>query len=245
MKKMLDWVAPHDRQLMRPDDGATIYETAARSVHDFMKVGTDLMIDTVDVEDRVFDRAHDTGIKSFDALLRKNQGTFITGNVWGDAQVSGFVRGVNNLACNDKQFSPGELRKADLKLFDRFSHQFNPIKTWLDRHPDVEVIVYAFRNLVKKPAVGSGDSPVWRNYGFLITNINHNLLYRHYDGADRKAGDVLNEAEHFLTVNHQRNPTPLVRIKEGDLHIFNAEVQEAYDTLIENERVRSTLSERP
>lgn len=235
MKQMLKWTAAHASLLLRPDQGETIYEKAAVCARDYLNQGRDLTIDVVEVEDRVFDRAHDTGIKSFDALLRKNQGTFITGNVYGDAQFSQYVRGSSETKCNGMEFAPGVLRQADLKVFDGARPgNSGLIRDWLARASNSkdDVIVYGFRNKGKTEAVfGLGNITNWHWYGYLVTDTKHNLLFRYYDAPDHRANRVLDEAEHFVTTLHHKNLTPLVRLKDGHLELLTPEVQKAYDSL--------------
>lgn len=246
MKQMLNLTMPHAVLRTRPDEGCSLVETAIKFAREYKdNGGDDLQIDSVDVADRVFDRAHNTKIKSFDALLNKNQGTFMTGNVWGDAQVSGFVRAVDKTECNGMTFAPGALRNADVALFKQFKNDFNPIERWLKDHPSGDVIIYALRNKVRNEQVfGRGVTPVWRLYGFIVTDPNHKLLYRHYDGPDRRACDVLDEAEHFLTTAHEENPTPLLRISNGNLECLTPEVQLEYDEYGAHENSSRSMTDR-
>lgn len=243
MKKMLKWDAIHASMLMGPDSGKSNLETAARCAKSYSDQGLDLSIDLVEVEDRVFERRHDTGVKSFDELLRKNQGTFITGNVYGDAQVSQFVRSVNNIECNGFKFKPGELRAQDIKMFkgDLVSG-FNPTENWLNNNPDVDCIVYAFRNKVRSPAENK-NTMIY--YGFLVTNDKHGLLYRSDNQNSTKSFAVMNEAELFLSTAHQQNSIPLVRIKDGILSLETPEMAEAYTEHVNQINSMEALRERP
>lgn len=245
MKQILKWTAAHASMMIRPDDGKTIFEEAAACARDYLSRGLDLTIDVVEVEDRVFDRAHNTGIKSFDALLRKNQGTFITGNVYGDAQFSQYVRSFNQSRCNGMDFAQGVLRQADLKSFSNARPgNSRLLLEWLreNRESYDDVIVYGFRNKGKTEAVfGRGSITNWHWYGYLVTDTRHNLLYRDCAGPDHR---VLEEAEHFLTTAHHKNLTPLVRLKDGQLELLTPEMQKAYDNLPPAEEVNDQLAPR-
>lgn len=238
MKTLLKWVAPNATMTLRPEGSQTVYMQAAGCIQERLENGGDLELFAIDVEDRVSAREHSTGIKSFDALLRKNQGTFITGNVYGDAQLSQYVRGINDIECNGFKFAPGVLRTSDLKIFQKdgpngmrhFTHEFMPVKRWLDEHPEGDVILYSFRNRAKSRLM---DRAAWHPYGFLVTDPQHNLLFRSHDLADKNANNVLNEAEHFLTNRHHQNVTPLVRLKAGCLELLTPQMQAAYDLVAE------------
>lgn len=234
MKHMLKWVADNASMMMGPkaEYGSDLALTAAHDIKRFLAAGRNLSLDRVDVEDRVADRNHATGIKSFDALLKKNQGTFMTGNVYGNAQVSTFVRPHTEVHCNGQESKPGELRKFDLNTFSNHGfREFESVSRWLNAHPDQTTIVYALRNKISDyNESGQKNNPNWHCYGYLVTDDKHNLLYRHDNTFSNCK--VLDEAIHFLTNSRHENITPWAKVKDGEVEIFSSEVQEAYDKLL-------------
>lgn len=233
MKTMIRLAAPHATLMTSPKEGQTIFEAAAESAVRHLSNGAFLMgspkrfelrLDAFEVPDRVAERNHCTGIKSFDALLRKNQGTFMTGNVYGDAQLSQYVRAVNTTECNGQNFAPGELRDFDLKAFQRSARQsFTPVLRWLAAHQDEEVIVYGLRNKLKSSAF----EPMSRWYGFLVTSVQHEKLFRH--DISPSSSRVMDEAELFLTMPKLESMTPLLIIdKDGHVETFSEEMRLAF-----------------
>ena len=121
-----------------------------------------------------------SGCKAFDSLAKRD--VITQGNVWGNAQLSGFVRGQNKRECNGyNHFATGELQSHDLKLFSRVpSHVLKELKELTSQEDDA--IFYEFRTF--KP---NKEKFI---HAYVICTANNELKKVFVNRAGRKSHDV-------------------------------------------------------
>lgn len=127
-----------------------------------------------------------SGCKSFDDLAKHD--CITTGNVYGNAQLSGFVRGKQQTECNGyNHFSEGELQKHDLSLFDCVpSRVMSEVKEAASTKDSV--IFYEFRTF--KPGKSSKKEKFVHAY--VICNSKNELQRVFVNRKGRKSIDVAN-----------------------------------------------------
>lgn len=136
-------------------------------------------------------QAIQSGCKAFDNLAKKDCVT--TGNVWGNCQLSGFVRGFLNCECNGyNNYSAGDLQAFDLKLFN---HVPKHVMKSLKEHSAgmSSVIFYEFRTFK-----GSKDKFV---HSYLICSEDNKLIKAFVNRRGRKSHDVAKAVLPKVTIN--------------------------------------------
>lgn len=166
------------------------------------------------VPDHVADGlAPQSGVKAFDALIDRTQGTICDGNVWGAAQFSNYVRAETQTECNGATFAPGRLAASDIKTFGHNQYLvMGMVKRARESNPelrDSSLIVYLFRNTRV-------------NYGYLITDAHKNLLMSHSMARNGRA--ILDEAARFVTKTAVTDAFDLVRSWKDDSGAWNIQV---------------------
>jgi hypothetical protein len=107
-----------------------------------------------------------TGHKTFD---KQCHGGLITGNVFGDAQLSWYIRPRHQTECNGFVFAPGELLAADLKVFNRLPQSIAKFIEGLNRR----VILNEIRHWT-----GPKRRREKRLHGFIVTE-GHDRGHQH------------------------------------------------------------------
>lgn len=106
-----------------------------------------------------------SGHQTFDRQANHPSDCITTGNVWGNVQLSGFIRASSETKCNGFDFEHGSLRNRDLSMFknlpkcvEREVHQFTRNKTG---------ILYEFRHWV------AGKKHV---HGYILTDAKYQFV---------------------------------------------------------------------
>lgn len=107
-----------------------------------------------------------------------SEGCVSTGNVWGDAQFSNFIRAFNETECNGFTNAPGQLQAFDLGLFRGSSIPFQ-IRAAIRNRPDSRHTLYRF---------DGGKAPGY--FGWLLTDSRGTAVIE-AEGPARKSHGVL------------------------------------------------------
>jgi hypothetical protein len=128
-----------------------------------------------------FDSLHKTFNKQIDSIS--------TGNVWGDAQFSSYIRSFDTFECNGFNFEAGHLQEFDLKPFRSLIPYW--IVDEIKRLTMVEGgILYVFKHF------NNGERVI---DGVVFTTTDYKEIKRWYFG-NYKQQSVLEEAIKYITI---------------------------------------------
>ena len=114
-----------------------------------------------------------------------------SGNVYSNVQTSSFIRAYNETECNGRNWEPGVLQAADLKLFiERLRIPDYVLKAVREAAKDVDVILYRFCH-------GRRDNRV--THGWVITSRAHEVIARFVTGPTSKSERVIDWCIRYIT----------------------------------------------
>lgn len=124
-----------------------------------------------------------TGHKTFD----KQTDCLSVGNVFSQTQVSGFIRGFNNVDCNGFDWKQGELQASDLKYKKDYPKQ---VIDFIKKEAiDKDVIIYKYRHFNGKTEI---------IHGYIITDTQCNLLKKYYNIDTNKSRGVIDTVVEYI-----------------------------------------------
>jgi hypothetical protein len=138
-----------------------------------------------------------TGHKTFD---RQTGGYVSTGNVWGDAQFSNYIRAYCETECNGAIRPVGHLQAFDLKPFtDLPPLILEQVKAFLHSN---QGILYEFRHWITKFHPSFGNQRHKIIHGWILTaddKHGHRILHRWVFGRTHKSYDIMNAVEEYVS----------------------------------------------
>lgn len=113
------------------------------------------------------------------------------GNVMSNTQSSTYVRSYDQTHCNGFDFEPGRLREFDLGFFGR-DVPSSVLTMARSLTKTADVIVYRFFHWQRRVRI---------THGWLITNRDHETLWRLVTGPTWKSAAALDAAEAVITTS--------------------------------------------
>lgn len=175
-----------------------------------------------------------TGNKTFDEARARSSG-LTTGNVLSNVQASQHVRSYRTTRCNGFEFTPCELRRADLesaRWLKKLS-PLHPVSAYIERHDQEDQYVYQIFHHARRH-----DDNSMQVHGWLVTSAGEGQVLLREDNLESKSPHsrgIMDLAEYVIGGAHD-NPVPVFVFRRGEEVDPNAWLASRTEAAVERPR---------